>query len=272
MVIGIGIDLVKSERIKAAAEKWGKRFLTRIFTSVEQDYSFSHKHPYLHLAGRFAIKEAVFKAIGTGWRGGVKWTDIEVYNEPYGWWSSQTSDRYAYYAKMVRAVEQTVHAARPEVKILFCAQWYSWRLGNWFEKLLAVDPGLVTLPNVVLSQHPYTCSQDPSLQLAPVVGGVPSFDSTKAARDLAVAKGGTGITWITEVGWEWDGATAKQSPAACWVSEAKQADYYVKAVKRALGEWGSWCERVIFYVWERDLGWQARPATVAALKTLIAGG
>ena len=84
MVIGIGIDLVKSERIKAAAEKWGIRFLTRIFTPVEQDYSFAHKHPYLHLAGRFAIKEAVFKAIGTGWRGGVKWTDIEVYNEPSG--------------------------------------------------------------------------------------------------------------------------------------------------------------------------------------------
>jgi holo-[acyl-carrier protein] synthase len=84
MVVGIGIDLVKSDRIKEVAQKWGKRFLTRVFTALEQDYCFSKKQPYLHLAGRFAIKEAVFKAIGTGWSGGVKWTDIEVYNEPTG--------------------------------------------------------------------------------------------------------------------------------------------------------------------------------------------
>jgi holo-[acyl-carrier protein] synthase len=84
MVVGIGIDLVKILRIEEIAQKWGKRFLTRIFTPLEQDYSFSMKKPYLHLAGRFAIKEAVFKAIGTGWRDGVKWTDVEVYNEPTG--------------------------------------------------------------------------------------------------------------------------------------------------------------------------------------------
>jgi holo-[acyl-carrier protein] synthase len=84
MVVGIGIDLVRSDRIREAAEKWGKRFLDRLFTPLEQEYAFSHKQPYLHLAGRFAIKEAVFKAIGTGWARGVKWTDIEVYNEPTG--------------------------------------------------------------------------------------------------------------------------------------------------------------------------------------------
>jgi holo-[acyl-carrier protein] synthase len=84
MVIGVGIDLVKIDRIQKMVEKWNKRFLNRVFTSVEQKYSFSFRHPFPHLAGRFAVKEAVFKAIGTGWRGGVKWTDIEVYNESSG--------------------------------------------------------------------------------------------------------------------------------------------------------------------------------------------
>lgn len=80
-IIGIGIDLVKSARIKDAVQKWDKRFLNRIFTPLEQEYAFAHKVPYLHLAGRFAVKEAVMKALGTGWRGGVRWTEIGVVNE-----------------------------------------------------------------------------------------------------------------------------------------------------------------------------------------------
>jgi holo-[acyl-carrier protein] synthase len=80
-IIGIGIDLVKSARIKDAVQKWDKRFLNRIFTPLEQEYAFAHKVPYLHLAGRFAVKEAVMKALGTGWRGGVRWTEIGVINE-----------------------------------------------------------------------------------------------------------------------------------------------------------------------------------------------
>jgi holo-[acyl-carrier protein] synthase len=84
MVVGIGIDLVKIKRIESVCRKWKKRFLERIFTQTEQDYSFSFRRPYPHLAGRFAVKEAVFKAIGTGWRKGVRWTDVEVYNESSG--------------------------------------------------------------------------------------------------------------------------------------------------------------------------------------------
>ena len=99
MVIGVGIDLVKIDRIQKMVEKWNKRFLNRIFTPVEQKYSFSFRHPFPHLAGRFAIKEAVFKAIGTGWRGGVKWTDIEVYNEPSG------QPRVQVYGKVKEVIE-----------------------------------------------------------------------------------------------------------------------------------------------------------------------
>jgi holo-[acyl-carrier protein] synthase len=82
IIIGIGIDLVKSDRVKSAVEKWDKRFLNRIFTPAEQDYAFAHKIPYLHLAGRFAVKEAVLKALGTGWGGGIRWNEISVVNEP----------------------------------------------------------------------------------------------------------------------------------------------------------------------------------------------
>ena len=81
MIIGLGIDLVKSERIKDAVTKWNKRFLDRIFTPPEQEYAFAHRSPYLHLAGRFAVKEAVLKALGTGWSKGVRWTEITVINE-----------------------------------------------------------------------------------------------------------------------------------------------------------------------------------------------
>lgn len=73
---------MKSARIKDAVQKWDKRFLNRIFTPLEQEYAFAHKVPYLHLAGRFAVKEAVMKALGTGWRGGIRWTEIGVVNEP----------------------------------------------------------------------------------------------------------------------------------------------------------------------------------------------
>ncbi len=84
MIIGIGIDLVKSARIGEAVRKWDKRFLNRIFTPPEQDYAFAHKFPHLHLAGRFAVKEAVLKALGCGLRGGIRWTEISVINEPTG--------------------------------------------------------------------------------------------------------------------------------------------------------------------------------------------
>lgn len=84
MIAGIGIDLVKRERMERAALRWQKRFLDRLFTPSEQTYSFSHRDPYLHLAGRFAVKEAVLKALGTGWGKGVRWKEIEVLNDPDG--------------------------------------------------------------------------------------------------------------------------------------------------------------------------------------------
>jgi len=84
MIAGIGIDLVKIKRIQEAVQKWDKRFLNRVFTPPEQQYCYGHLDPALHFSGRFAVKEAVFKALGTGWRSGVRWTEIEVTNNPQG--------------------------------------------------------------------------------------------------------------------------------------------------------------------------------------------
>jgi len=76
--------MVKRARIESAVTQWGERFLGRIFTPREREYCSKFRDPYLHLAGRFAVKEAVFKALGTGWRRGVAWKDIETTNAPSG--------------------------------------------------------------------------------------------------------------------------------------------------------------------------------------------
>ncbi len=84
MVKGIGIDVVEIPRIRRTIEKWGDRFLTKVFTAKELDYARSKKEPADHIAARFAAKEAVAKALATGWSGGFRWKDIEVENDARG--------------------------------------------------------------------------------------------------------------------------------------------------------------------------------------------
>jgi holo-[acyl-carrier protein] synthase len=84
-IIGHGIDIVETARIKQLVETHGPHFLDRVFTPAEQAYCLkSTKRYFEHLAGRFAAKEAVLKVLGTGWRGGIAWTDIEVLRETSG--------------------------------------------------------------------------------------------------------------------------------------------------------------------------------------------
>jgi holo-[acyl-carrier protein] synthase len=83
-IIAHGIDLVDFPRIDEMIKRHGGRFLDRIFTPVEQDYADSNRNRTEKLAGRFAAKEAVLKMLGTGWRGKIAWTDIEVINSPTG--------------------------------------------------------------------------------------------------------------------------------------------------------------------------------------------
>ncbi len=84
MIVGVGIDIVRVERISEAVRKWGPRFLRRIYTPVEEAYCARFPDANLHRSGRFAAKEAVFKALGTGWRRGVRWVDVEVRNKASG--------------------------------------------------------------------------------------------------------------------------------------------------------------------------------------------
>jgi holo-[acyl-carrier protein] synthase len=78
MIVGIGIDLIELDRIAGVYERQGVRFLHRIFTESERDYFARWRDPIPRIAGRFAAKEAVMKALGTGWSDGVRWRDIEV--------------------------------------------------------------------------------------------------------------------------------------------------------------------------------------------------
>ena len=77
-VRGIGVDIVKVERITASLERFGRRMEARLFTDGELEYCRSHKDPLPHLAARFAAKEAASKALGTGMSGGVAFKQIEV--------------------------------------------------------------------------------------------------------------------------------------------------------------------------------------------------
>jgi holo-[acyl-carrier protein] synthase len=84
MIVGTGIDIVEVSRIAAAVERFGERFLNRVFTASEIRYCQSKQNAMERFAARFAAKEAGLKAIGTGWGRGVTWQDAEVGREPGG--------------------------------------------------------------------------------------------------------------------------------------------------------------------------------------------
>ena len=85
MIYGIGTDIIEVERIKNAIEKYGDRFLNRIFTDNEIKYCEDYKDKkFLYYAARFAVKEAFSKAIGTGLTQGFKFTEISIVNEKSG--------------------------------------------------------------------------------------------------------------------------------------------------------------------------------------------
>ena len=84
MIVGTGIDLAEVDRIREAIERHGKRFIERVYTPGEIAYVERKANRFERYAARFAAKEAGMKAIGTGWRRGVRWQDFEVANLPSG--------------------------------------------------------------------------------------------------------------------------------------------------------------------------------------------
>lgn len=84
MIVGLGIDVAEVDRVREAIERHGRRFVERIFCASEIAYVERKANRYERYAARFAAKEAGMKAIGTGWRRGVRWQDFEVTNLPSG--------------------------------------------------------------------------------------------------------------------------------------------------------------------------------------------
>ena len=81
MIIGTGVDITEVKRLRQAVEKWGAGFLSRVFTPEELENAKSRGSPYQHLAGRFAAKEAVFKALGDM---KLNWKDVQILNDKEG--------------------------------------------------------------------------------------------------------------------------------------------------------------------------------------------
>jgi holo-[acyl-carrier protein] synthase len=84
VIVGLGVDIAEVDRVRAALQRHGEAILKRLFTPGEIAYCESHRNKYERYAGRFAAKEAAMKALGTGWRRGVRWRDIEVLRLPGG--------------------------------------------------------------------------------------------------------------------------------------------------------------------------------------------
>ena len=84
MIVGTGVDITEVNRIAASIQRFGRRFLERVFTAEEIHYCESRANKLERYAGRFAAKEAAMKAIGTGWSRGVRWQDVEVRRVPGG--------------------------------------------------------------------------------------------------------------------------------------------------------------------------------------------
>jgi len=84
MIVGLGVDIAEVDRVRGAIERQGERFLKRLYTAKERAYCEKFKNKYERYAGRFAVKEATMKALGTGWSRGVRWVDIEVVRQSGG--------------------------------------------------------------------------------------------------------------------------------------------------------------------------------------------
>ncbi len=83
-ILGHGIDLVECSRIAKVLENHGQRFLNRVLTPAERELAKRYKAPVPFIAGRWAAKEAILKMIGTGWRGKIAWTDMEILPDELG--------------------------------------------------------------------------------------------------------------------------------------------------------------------------------------------
>ncbi len=83
-ILGLGTDIIEIERMRTSIHRHGLHFLNRLFSQREQDYCYKYQDPSPHFAGRFAAKEAIAKAFGTGFGAHLSWHDIEILNDEHG--------------------------------------------------------------------------------------------------------------------------------------------------------------------------------------------
>lgn len=83
-ILGIGNDIIEIERIRKSIDSHGQRLISKLFSQQEQDYCLKYKDSIPHFAGRFSAKEAVVKALGTGFGEHASWLDIEILNDSLG--------------------------------------------------------------------------------------------------------------------------------------------------------------------------------------------
>jgi holo-[acyl-carrier protein] synthase len=93
MVLGLGIDIIEIARVRKSIDTYGENFLNKVYTENEIKYCNSKFNKYQHFAARFAAKEAVYKALTSGWKEGLRWKDIEVQNDTSGMPSIKPSGR-----------------------------------------------------------------------------------------------------------------------------------------------------------------------------------
>jgi holo-[acyl-carrier protein] synthase len=108
MIVGTGVDIVETRRIEEAFERHGERFAKRLYTADEIGYCQKFKNQAERYAARFAAKEAAFKALGTGWRNGVRWRDVEVTHLASGKPELRLTGRALELATLMRVVRTSV--------------------------------------------------------------------------------------------------------------------------------------------------------------------
>jgi holo-[acyl-carrier protein] synthase len=112
-ILGMGTDIVECLRIGRMVEEFGELFLRRVYTESEIRYCQARKRSTEHFAGRWAAKEAILKCLGTGWRKGLSWTDMEIRNEPDG-------QPKVYLCAATREVAESLHISDIVLSISHC--------------------------------------------------------------------------------------------------------------------------------------------------------
>jgi len=121
-ILGIGNDIIEIERIRGSIDNHGYRLISRLFTVKEQDYCLQYKDPIPHFAGRFSAKEAIVKALGTGFGEHASWLDLEIVNDKAG----------KPYVNFSEKLQERLKNTSMQISISHC-QLYVTAVAIWFQ-------------------------------------------------------------------------------------------------------------------------------------------